>query len=93
MPTFAASRSQNWCLKNTTSTPTTTAPSASAYSAPTARLPITAFYAVRPSESRSSLRLLRRYRRGCVGRRCARYDFPRSMFGREYRIPDIRDRE
>src|SRR5580700_11712465 len=43
---FVISRHQGWCLRNRTSTQTTTATSASTYSAMAARLPIVPFYRV-----------------------------------------------
>jgi hypothetical protein len=53
MPTFAASRSQNQCLKKRTSIATTTATSAKAYKALTAGLLMThTFQAQEPSVSR-----------------------------------------
>ena len=43
---FVISRHQGWCLRNRTSTQTTTATSASTYSTMAARLPIVPFYRV-----------------------------------------------
>jgi len=43
---FVISRHQNWCLRNRTSTQTTTATSASTYSTMAARLPTVPFYRV-----------------------------------------------
>lgn len=43
---FVISRNQSWCLRNRTSTQTTTATSASTYSTMAARLPIVPFYRV-----------------------------------------------
>jgi hypothetical protein len=43
---FVISRHQSWCLRNRTSTQTTTATSASTYSTMAARLPIVSFYRV-----------------------------------------------
>jgi hypothetical protein len=55
MPMFAASRSQNRCLKIRTSTPTTTIASASAYTASTACLLIPGTSAARDRRYRASL--------------------------------------
>ena len=43
---FVISRHQSWCLRNRTSTQTTTATRASTYSTMAARLPIVPFYRV-----------------------------------------------